>query len=543
MKNFGIFLAFSPEQPINNQWMGRWMVSVLTSVLENNDTKVVIATTARSKELIVEFMQDQHIDTTKIEFLATSDIPYLLRMVKAFSHMEQTRSHSLFNKKKKSSLLLKVLREVKSVRSKILITWVSSPSATLFFLIGFLLLILGILRLPFIVLALIIYANKFLYRKTYNWLRTRIPRRITVFLKNPIKAAKSSKFARKVYEKLQIWELQELVVQINKRQDVSVWFIPSLYCPEIKLIQAKKVVAVSDIIFVDFSTLLLELPARVYSKAVETIAIADHFICNSEYVKQKHLVKSFDVDPRKVSVISHGAMDLSSCFGFGKVLDEEKSTPSRNAAVQILDQYQKRFLQHNCYLHNYALNSMRYIFYSSQMLPYKNFLNLIKAYEILLRRRFLNIKLVVTADLTQDAEVYNYVIDKRLQYDVISLTNLPSEVLAALNHLAICAVNPTLFEGGFPFTFTEAYSVGTPSLMSDIPVVISEVTEKELQQRMLFDPFNVEDMVIKIEWAVKNRELLYSLQEPLYKRFKHRTWDVVAKEFIDLFRKLAFEHE
>ena len=66
--------------------------------------------------------------------------------------------------------------------------------------------------------------------------------------------------------------------------------------------------------------------------------------------------------------------------------------------------------------------------------------------------------------------------------------------MAAFSHLAVLAVNPTLFEGGFPFTFSEAYSVVTPSIISKIPVVEDVVTDTYLQKRMLFNPYNLDDM-------------------------------------------------
>ncbi len=454
MKHVGIFLAFSPVQPLKNQGISRLLAFVLDGMLKNPDIKIVIATPAWGKEPIIEFLQDQRIETARLEFLTTSRIPYLLRIGKIFSRKK--KSVQAFQSHRKKSLL-----------------------------------------------------------------------------KNPINIVKSNLLARKLYEKLRTRELKKLAAEINKRQDISVWFVPSLYWPEIKFIQAKKVVAAPDVIFVDFSNLFLhKFSAQAYHQMTETIKVTDHFICYSDYVKQKHLIEPFNVKSDKISIIPHGMIDLSHYFDSAPGPGAEALIVRRNAATRILDQYQEIFLQH-C-LNDFVLSNTRYIFYSSQMRLYKNFITLIKAYEILLRRRALNIKLIVTADLAQDEEVYNYIMNKRLQRDVISLTNVSSEVLAALNHLSLCAVNPTLFEGGFPFTFTEAYSVGTPSLMSHIPVVISEVTEKELQQKMLFDPLNVEDMVDKIAWAVENRELLYSLQEPLYKKFKQRTWDVVAKEYVDL---------
>src|SRR6185312_4934604 len=103
---------------------------------------------------------------------------------------------------------------------------------------------------------------------------------------------------------------------------------------------------------------------------------------------------------------------------------------------------------------------------------HKNLLNLIKAFEIMLRAKFIKLKLIITANLGCIPEIYNYVQEKKLHYDIISLCDIPSNVLAALFCFAKCTVNPTLFEGGFPFTFSESYSVGTPSVMSRIPATL-----------------------------------------------------------------------
>ena len=118
---------------------------------------------------------------------------------------------------------------------------------------------------------------------------------------------------------------------------------------------------------------------------------------------------------------------------------------------------------------------------------------------------------------------------------MLSLNNVPSPVLAALNHLAICAVNPTFFEGGFPFTFSEAYSVGTPSVMGAIPVTLDKVINPKLRKHMLFDPTNIEDMVEKIDWAIHHRDELLMLQKPLYERIHSRTWEMVANEYLQVF--------
>lgn len=553
MKKIGIFLAFAPEQPIKNHGIGRLLTFMLGGMLQDETTHVVIATPAWYKKAITEFLTEHDIDVKRIELLTTSGIPYLLRIQKLFNFSKTTRTE-LPIQQKVAGKIDRVLNKIIHKLFNLLVGWMSLSSPPLFFGIGFLLVALGIIFSPFILVAFACLAGKFLLNRIYSWFRYRVIRRlmgivtnnplvrkINKFFTDPLKELRHNMIAQKIYSELRARELNRLTKLINKRSDLTTWFVPSLFWPEVGAIRAKKIVAAPDAVFVDFPSQFSDrFSALAFNRTAETIAVADHFICYSDYVKEKHLMDSFAIEADKITVITHGAIDLSHYFG--KNSAKKTGISRRDEALQILRDYQKQSLLNNSYLFDYDFSGMRYIFYSSQMRPYKNILKLVQAYETLLRKRFVNIKLVLTADITSDYTVYEYVLRKRLQFDVILLPNVPGKVLAALNHLAICAINPSLFEGGFPFTFTEAYSVGTPSIMSGIPVVTSAIEDSELQKNMLFDPYNLDDMVNKIEWAVKNRDALFKSQESLYQQFNQRTWSIVAKEYINLLTHFTVQY-
>ncbi len=545
-KNIGIFLAYAPEQSIKSHGISRLLSFMLAGMLENDDTQVTIATPAWFKENITQFMKDQAIPVEKVKLLTTPGIPYLLRIKQFLSRRKNSDVRSI------PSQETTYFKRLKSSGKKHLLNlfmhWMSIYSTPLFITVTLLFCLLGIMLFPLFFIAVVGYLcigllkkfchlskkfSEFIYHKPHRFLKNNPVTRI-FFLQ--MAELKRNIVARVLYSELRTRELNKLIRMINARPDIPVWFIPTLFWPEIKAIKAKKVIAAPDIVFVDFPTHFADPgSAETYKKITDTIAAGDHFICYSEYVKQKHLIHAFRVIPDKITVIPHGAIDLSP------VLKKNRSQVTlQNQSIQILRQYQKTDLAYHPYLSDYNLGDMRFIFYSSQLRPYKNFHNLIRAYEILLRERFVNVKLIVTGDIKSDPGLYQYILDKRLQFDVLSFYDIPSDVLAALNHLAVCAVNPTLFEGGFPFTFTEAYSVGTPSVMSAIPAVTVDVKEEDLHQRMLFDPYNVDDMVNKIEWAIKNRSKLLELQAPLYQRFKERNWGLVAKEYVNLLTDFSY---
>ena len=89
-------------------------------------------------------------------------------------------------------------------------------------------------------------------------------------------------------------------------------------------------------------------------------------------------------------------------------------------------------------------------------------------------------------------EIAQFIHKHNLQNDVLCLHDLSAQELAACYRLADLAVNPSLSEGGCPFTLTEALSVGTPVVMARIAVTEEVVTDPELQSLMLFDPYDWE---------------------------------------------------
>ena len=191
------------------------------------------------------------------------------------------------------------------------------------------------------------------------------------------------------------------------------------------------------------------------------------------------------------------------------------------------------------YVCDFPFDEVPYLFVSSQIRPNKNFFNLLKAYEFVLRRRYRNLKLVITGDLIAEGLGLKGLIHERgLDLDVVSLPNIPLDVHAAFYHLATLTIVPTLFEGGFPFQFSESMSVGTPVVMSDIAAT-RELLPDNLVERMLFDPTDPHSMAARIEWALDNCAALFDLQKPFYEDMQTRTWDKVANEYLEVFREVA----
>jgi glycosyltransferase involved in cell wall biosynthesis len=192
------------------------------------------------------------------------------------------------------------------------------------------------------------------------------------------------------------------------------------------------------------------------------------------------------------------------------------------------------------YTAEFKHDQVEFLFYASQFRPNKNVITLLRAFRHLLRDRYTGLKLFLTG-VWEHEEIRDFVQVERLSRDVLFLHNLPVQQLAACYRLARVAVNPSISEGGFPFTFTESLSVGTPVVMSRIPVTEEVVTDPELASLMLFDPYDWRDMAGRIEWAIENRDLLRSKQMPLYDQLSQRTWREVVDDHIKVLDQIAAE--
>jgi glycosyltransferase involved in cell wall biosynthesis len=136
------------------------------------------------------------------------------------------------------------------------------------------------------------------------------------------------------------------------------------------------------------------------------------------------------------------------------------------------------------------------------------------------------------------SETHSLIRELHLEHDVVSVGNLPADVHAALFSLAALTVVPSLFEGGFPFPFTESLSVDTPVVMSSIPVT-RELLPPETHERILFHPYSTPDIAAKIRWGLEHRDELLRIEQPIYQEMAERTWDVVADEFRQVCQRVA----
>jgi len=263
---------------------------------------------------------------------------------------------------------------------------------------------------------------------------------------------------------------------------------------------------------------------------------AMHFVTYSARVKWNTLVDRYAVSPDAVSVIPHGSWDLGPWIRV-RGFDEEEQ-PTRQYCELVLQRALAR-ARDVLYVPGLAANSLRFLFYPSQFRPNKNLLTLLRAYEYLVRQRFIPHKLILTGHPTGCKPVEDFIRDYHLERDVLCLHGLTTPELAATYHLADLVVNPSLSEGGFPFTLTESISVNTPVVMARIAVTEEVVQDPALQEMMLFDPYDWQDAAVRIEWALQHRASLLEAQHEFCERLGQRTWRDVVGDYVTVLEHLA----
>lgn len=523
MRRIGIFLGYQPEQSIRSEGLGRLLAFFIKGACSRRDYEITVACPHWYREELGHLLDDHDISSNKIKLLTTESDPYLLKV-----HRWITRRNKQIRKVARHSIRDRIMRLRKNVWRNLRDAGLSSsireaaPAMVKALFGGTLLSIATLALIP-------LFALRALLRLLPRQLALRI-----ATLRQSFRSVAAGTFRAPwmhgLLDELRRRELGRLVSKINAEPAIDGWLIPTLFWPECVQINARKVVVVPDIVFFDFPTHYADANSVRFVTNAQSIAEkADRLIAYSDYVKTTHVVRGLGVRAGKVSVVRHGAVSMSEYLTLGgKHFDADLR---REVALDIIHKFQLTGPR-DLAINRLDFASEKILFYSSQIRPHKNIFTLIKAVEELNRKRGLCVRLLLTANIKLRPDIVSYIIENRLENMVYSAHNVTSKVLAAMANLSTLAITPTLFEGGFPFTFCEAHSVGTPSIISAIPVVDEVMCHlsENLQKRTLFDPYNLEDMCDKIEWAVNNRDDLYELQRELYDNYPN--WTAVAGEYL-----------
>lgn len=539
LKNFGIYLCYPPSVDLRKEGLGRYLAAFLKGAASRDDVKFTLVCPSWSKEDLYDLFDSENVPYDRFTIRSPDKKPLLLEFYNwYFNYKKKSKKGSV-----KQSLIGLTLR----IKDKLLVHIENRLLNTfslfeLFILCveGCVFFLLAIMLFPICFLAIIPFLFlSFILRKIKSILNNRFYGHLRRII-NMVSSPKDDGFVLRLYRNMELAEGRRINTLINNMHDISAWYCPTAYWPEFNKIDAPRLMCVPDVVLRDFPVAFSQIGGdrtlSTFKLLEEAIRTGDHFVTYSEVVKWNTLIDGYQVSMDKVSVVHHAANKVDSFINITGLPDNEEATT--HYAKSLLMSAIRKSNEQN-YVSMFKNKDVKFIFYASQIRPNKNIISLFKAYEYLLRKKFVQHKLIVTGSISVIPEVKEFIIGHNLQHDILFLHGLTMQELAACYKLASLAVNPSLSEGGCPFTFTEALSVNTPVVMARIPVTEEILTDPELQEMTFFDPYDWRDMAKRIEWALNHKDILLRKQLQIYDQLSMRTWSDVVNEHIDILERIS----
>jgi glycosyltransferase involved in cell wall biosynthesis len=536
LRHFGIYLAWGPTVDLQKEGLGRLLLAFLKAAAMREDVRFVIACPQWSRKSLLALLESEGISSVAFDVVSTDGVPLILRVVLA----GRSRKRIPRKPSRLTRLAARIQAGVVRHRQKIERRLVATRRVLPWVAITGYALLLGILLLPLVAVAWLGHAAyRGFLRAAKALIRFRWPRAVFRQLTAVLSLPGEEALEIRLYRLMEADEGERLADLVNAMRHVKAWYCPTAFWPAFNRVSAPRLMCVPDVVPTDFPVgFSLADPDLIKSVEIVERAIGggENFVTYSSRVKWDTLVDRYSVSPTAVSVIPHACWDLNHLIEVSGFPDGEKAT--KTYCESLLKQALIR-LGGSAYAVGLASDSIRFLFYPTQFRPNKNLVTLLRAYEHLLRERFIPQKLILTGNLPGLKPVKDFIEEHRLENDVLCLHGLTTRELAACYRLTDLAVNPSLSEGGCPFTLTEALSVGTPVVMARIPVTEDVILDETLREIMLFDPYNWQDVASRIEWALQHRELLLSAQREFYLQLSQRTWRNVVDDYVDILDGLA----
>ena len=517
----GFFIGYGPQVTFGAQGLGRYLGGLIKGFIKEG-IPVTIASPVWSKKSLESLFIELDIPLESVSFVYNANRePFIWRVYKWLVLKERKRRDGLI------AIVSKLL-------GKVIIEFTRSSTTSFgkylpVYIIAFVLFVL--LFIPaLIILALYYIATRIL----------KVARKKTSHLKKGSIKEDEDRGYLEVFHVMTDVVVEQLVRVVNSKDCCDIWYVPSSFWPRANDLKKPVVINVPDVVSMIYPAEFADVVGMKNStrEVKKTIEGGRFFITYSEYIRRSVVINDFGKDPENVLAIPH-VNNTSSPF---IATNNDRATELNSQREYDVELSHKLLRKMKCmssppyYTKGMDFDGVHYIFYASQIRPHKNIISLLKAYEFLLRERNIDQKLFLTGKI--DPKEYNsvtaYVFEHGLEHDVLSFPDVPAATLAALYRCADLVVNPSLYEGGFPFTFGEGMSVGTPSLMARARFDEETLIGAGLEE-ITFDPYDWKDLAKKIEYWLPRREELYHKELAFYKEMEKRTPDVVAREYIKAF--------
>jgi len=335
-----------------------------------------------------------------------------------------------------------------------------------------------------------------------------------------------------------------MAAHINRSQYIDFCIVPLGNWSLCRLIKSKPyVVQIPDVVFLEFPEFFDRNPdVNNLSTEIQRVGrSAGAVISVSEHVRRNHVIKFLGVEPRRARLAMHAPMRLDDALMRHFDVDH---IPSRATARKWLSDHWSEIMAHsslvkrmngslNWLAHAKKLNVQRtkLLYFATQYRPYKNIERAIEAMADVRKKSSEPVALLLTANL-EGSDAITALIDKYELWDVvIPLPRLPQPIHATIYAACDLALAASRFEGGMPFLFSEAVSVGTAVVMAETDIVRASIPAA-LRARMLFDPLDAQHMADAILPGLADRGLFMEQSRVLASMSSTRTWANVVDDYL-----------
>ncbi len=301
------------------------------------------------------------------------------------------------------------------------------------------------------------------------------------------------------------------------KEDLDIFFYPSVYTYFPFFSRAKKIVAIHDVIAEKYPQLIFNNQKHRFFWNLKVWAAnkqADLILTVSEFSK-KGIMEQFKIPENRIKVVTEAADKVFCPF------------PVTDSFHEILSRYDMDI-------------STKFILYVGGIAPHKNLSTLINAYSKLINdTEHKDIKLVLVGDYEKDV----FLIDNNLQEllkrlrlkDKIIFTGFISdEELVYFYNAAVVFVLPSFIEG-FGLPAVEAMACGTPvigSKTTSLPEVVGDAG-------LFFDPNSPDELLNKLIYIFDCDELREELSQRSIQRAATFSWQQSAVQALNVFNYLG----
>lgn len=329
-----------------------------------------------------------------------------------------------------------------------------------------------------------------------------------------------------------IYMEEPLVYVANKYSKADCFLIPIYSLVNALGLNRIKIMALHDLVIYDFYDLFCEDWEHKYLnhfieqfdstiKSISSYLLHSKifFISNCNYVRKNHTLK----------YIKHVKAELTDYVYL---------------PVIIPDNIDNRIMSEAALKKKYNINS-RYIFFPTQIRPYKNVITLLKSLKLLHDKEY-EIKLVLTGKLNDSKIASKYASENNLWNNIIETGDVPEEDLYSLHKYAVATVVTSLFEGGFPWPALEAMYMNTPAIIAKIEPAVERIEalgyKIENSGLLFFEPMDYKSLAEHIEYVICNREKIVYEQRNIKNVLLNYTWDDVSKQYYNIIDKFILNN-